>query len=161
MEGCKLVSDLILPDMTSSSSWVVDGPGGAAIATAIAGVHARGGGGSDSPFRGWGARGSRTLAARRLVSPRQVVISLRAGTPPSEETWPPSNRAMMGLVQTGYRAGFAGVAPTLASMASKIDGVEMSQPNFVANHILAPSPRIFWNLYNFCDCTAYTGPIPS
>jgi hypothetical protein len=68
---------------------------------------------------------------------------------------------MMGLVQTGYRAGFAGVAPTLASMASEIDGVEMSQPNFVANHILAPSPRIFWNLYNFCDCTAYTGPIPS
>jgi len=35
--GCKLVSDLILLGMTSSSSWMVDGQGGAAIATAIAG----------------------------------------------------------------------------------------------------------------------------
>ena len=86
-----------------------------------------------------------------MVSPRRVVISRRAGTPPSEETWPPSNRAMMGLAQTGYRAGFAGVAPTLASMASEIDGVEMSQPNFVANQVVAPSPLIFWNLYNFCN----------
>jgi hypothetical protein len=86
------------------------------------------------------------LAARRLVSPRQVVISGRAGTLPSEESLPPSNRAMMGLAQTSYRAGLTGVAPTLASMASEIDGVEMSQPNFVANQILAPSPLIFWNL---------------
>jgi hypothetical protein len=53
---------------------------------------------------------------------------------------------MMGLAQTSYRAGLTGVAPTLASMASEIDGVEMSQPNFVANQILAPSPLIFWNL---------------
>jgi hypothetical protein len=46
-----LVGDFILPVITSSSPWVVDGLGGAAIATAIAGVHARGDGGSDSPFR--------------------------------------------------------------------------------------------------------------
>jgi hypothetical protein len=58
---------------------------------------------------------------------------------------------MMGLPQTGYRAGFAGLGPTLASMASEIDGVEISQPNFVANQIVAPSPLIFWNAYNFYD----------
>jgi hypothetical protein len=46
-----LVGDFILPVMTSFSPWAVDGLGGAAIATAIAGVHARGDGGSDSPFR--------------------------------------------------------------------------------------------------------------
>jgi len=46
-----LVGDFILPVMTSFSPWAVDGLGGAAIATAIAGGHARGDGGSDSPFR--------------------------------------------------------------------------------------------------------------
>lgn len=48
--GRILVGGFILPVITSCSPWVVDGLGGAAIATAIAGVHARGDGGSDSPF---------------------------------------------------------------------------------------------------------------
>jgi len=87
-----------------------------------------------------GARGSATQAARRLAMLRRVSISRSASTPPSEDSLPPSKRAMMGLPQTGDRPGSAGVDSTLAGMASEIDRVEVSQPNPIADQSVVPCP---------------------
>ena len=79
-------------------------------------------------------------AARRLAMLRRASISRNATTPPSDESLPPSKRAMMGLPQTGDRPGSAGVDSTLAGMASEIDRVEVSQPNLIADQGVAPCP---------------------
>lgn len=65
--------------------------------------------------------------------PRRASISRSAITPPSEESFPPSKRAMMGWPQTGDRPGSAGVGSALAGMASENDRVEVSQSNPVAD----------------------------
>jgi len=76
---------------------------------------------------------------------RRVSISRSANTPPSEESLPPSKRAMIALPQTGDRPGSAGMDATLAGMASEIDRVEFSQPNPTADHGGAPSPLTLVN----------------
>ena len=94
------------------------------------------------PPRLMSRRGSAKLAALQFATLRRASISRSATTPPSDESLPPSKRAMMGLPQTGDRPGSAEIDSTLAGMASEIDRVKVSQPNLIADQDVALCPLI-------------------
>ena len=83
---------------------------------------------------------------RQAIGNTKTAFDLTsASTPPSEESWPPSKRAMMGLPATGDRPGSAGVVSTLAGMGSDIDRVLVLQLNPMADQVFAPCPPTLVN----------------
>jgi len=69
-------------------------------------------------------------AANRPATSRRCSTSRKASSPPSDERWPPSKRAITGLPPTGDKLGSAGVVSTLAGMALRILRIGLE------NHIL-------------------------
>ena len=73
-----------------------------------------------------GSRGSAMQAAKRPATSRRCSTSRKTSSPPSDERWSPSKRAITGLPPTGDRPGSTGIVSTLAGMVLQIGRIGVS-----------------------------------
>jgi len=92
-----------------------------------------------------GSRGSVMQAANRPATSRRRSTSRKTSSPPSDERWPPSKRAITGLPPTGDRPGSAGVVSTLAGMEAPDRQDWRQHPHPTLDQGLVPCPPTLVN----------------
>src|SRR5205807_4522342 len=77
---------------------------------------------------------------QRWATPSRPSISRSTNKPPSEDSWPPSKRAITALPCTGGRPGRNGIPSTMAGPAPVDPRVQAINPNPTPNQHLGLHP---------------------
>jgi len=120
-----------------------------------------------------GSRGSMMQAANRPATSRRCSTSPSTSNPPSDESWPPSKRAITGLPPTGDRPGSAGVDQPWRAWCSRSAGLVSATTSYAGSRActmpanpheffrLAPASASLAAVASCCNYCGYGGEGPT